>query len=77
MQASHFAVIPAEKCQHILGQVILVLGFQRANDAAVDRNVARVLGVGNVDKYVAGVHVRVEKRVAEDLGKKDLDAPSG
>nr|GFD13108.1 hypothetical protein [Tanacetum cinerariifolium] len=48
-----------------------------AHDAAVDGNVLRIPRRNGADEDVAGVHVGVEKAVAEHLGEEQLHATFG
>ena len=67
----HALVVAAEEGEEVARQVLLVDLGQRAHDAEVERDV--LLGPG-AHQDVAGVHVGVEKAVAEHLGEEDLDA---
>jgi hypothetical protein len=68
------AVVAAEEREKVFGEILLIELAQAADDAEVDRGIARILGIRDIDEYVAGVHVGVEKIVAEYLREKDIDA---
>ena len=70
MGFGHPFVVAAEEGKEVLGKIILVAVGQRADDAEIERDITAVCG----DKNVAGVHVGVEKTIAEYLGKKDFNA---
>src|SRR5690606_24104473 len=70
-------VVAAEEREEILGEIMLILVAQRADDAEVDRDVAGTLRVRDVDEDVPRMHVRMEEVVAEHLREEDLDAVLG
>ena len=70
MGFGHPCVVAAEEGKEVLGKIILVAVGQRADDAEIERDITAVRS----DKNVAGVHVGVEKTIAEYLGKKDFNA---
>ena len=77
MQLRHTAVVALEKGKQVARQIVLVLGSQAADDAAVDGDVLRGPRVHGADKNIAGVHVGVEEAVAEHLGEENLHATFG
>ena len=70
-------VVAIEHRQEILGQVVLIAGIERADDAEVDRGVARPARIVDQHEDVARVHVGVEEIVAEHLGEEDAHAVLG
>ena len=70
MRQRYTPVIAPKERQKVLRQIILVDGRQRAHDAEIERD---VLTRGR-NENVAGMHVGVEKAVAEYLGKKYFHA---
>ncbi|CWP22091.1 Uncharacterised protein [Neisseria meningitidis] len=66
-------VIAVEKGEEIDGEITFVVIGQRADDTEIEGDVAVVGGNQNI----AGVHIRVEKAVAEDLREKDFHAVIG
>ena len=66
-------VVLVEEGEKVFCQVGLVFVRQASDHCAVDRDVARVLRVGDVDEYVPGMHVRMEEVVFEDLREERLD----
>ena len=74
VQLGHAPVVAVEEGQQVLGQVVLVARVERADDAEVHRDIARVRRVVDHHEDVAGVHVGVEEVVAEHLGEEDLHA---
>ena len=65
-------VVATEEGKEILREVIFVGISQCADDAEIEGDIATVRG----DEDVAGVHVGMEKTIAENLGEKDFDAGS-
>ncbi len=51
----------------------MIARLQRTHDAEVDRGIARVLRVLDLHENIAGMHVGMEKIIAEHLREKDLD----
>ena len=72
VQPRDFAIVLIEEREQIARQVVLVLVGQRADDRAVDRDVARALRIGDVDEDVPRVHVGVEEVVDEYLREERL-----
>ena len=70
-------VVAVEKREEIFGEVALVFGTQRADDAEIDGRVLGPFGIVVQDENIAGVHVGVEEVVPEYLREKDLDAVFG
>ena len=70
-------VIAIEHREEILGEVVLVARIERADDAEVDRRIARIGRIVDEHEDVAGVHVGVEEVVAEHLREEDLHAVLG
>ena len=77
MEPGHLSVILIEEGQEVPRQVILINLRERTDDGAVDGDVARVGGVREVHKDIAGVHIGVEKVVLKNLGKERFHAPVG
>ena len=77
MQLRHLAVVALEEGHQVACQVVLVLGGQAADDAAVDGDVLRIARLPGADEDVARVHVGVEEAVAEHLGEENLHAAFG
>ncbi len=77
MQLRDAPVIALEECKQVTRQVILIFRGQAADDAAIDGDVLRAPRIDGADENVAGVHVSVEKAVAEYLGEEDLHAALG
>ncbi len=72
VQQRHAVVVTLEERQEVLRQVILVKLRQRPDDAEIQRDIAAE-GLGrHAHQDVAGMHVGVEKAVAEDLREEDL-----
>ena len=65
-------VVAVEHREEILRQIVLVARIERADDAEVDRRVARLLRIVDQHEDVAGMHVGVEEVVAEHLREEDL-----
>ena len=65
------AVVALEEGEEVAGEVELVARVERADDAEVDRGVARVRGIADVHEDVSRVHVGVEEVVAEHLREED------
>ena len=74
MQVDDLPVVSSKKCDQILCEIGLVLFAQATDDGAIQCDPLWILGVGDVDEHVAGVHVRVEEVVIKDLGKEGFDA---
>ena len=70
---SDAVVIAVEEGEEVDGKIALVVIGQRADDAEVKGDVAVVGG----DQNVAGVHIRMEKAVAENLREEDFHAVIG
>ena len=66
-------VVAVEKGEEVDGEIALVVVGQRADDAEIEGDVAVVGG----DQNVAGVHIGMEKAVAEDLREEDFHAVIG
>ena len=66
-------VIAVEKGEEVDGEIAFVVVGQRADDAEIEGDVAVVGG----DQNVAGVHIGMEKAVAEDLCEEDFHAVIG
>ena len=77
MQLGHTAVVAVEEGEEVLRQVALVFPVEGADDAAVDADPERILGVFERDEDVARVHVGVEEAVAEHLGEEHLHSALG
>ena len=77
MQGGNSCIVALEERDEILGQVMLVAGLQGADDAEIDRRVARVLGILGLHENISRMHVGMEKIVPKDLGKENLDAVLG
>ena len=77
MQLGHAAIIALEEGDQVARQVVLVLGGEAADDAAVDGNVLRTPRRAGADEDVAGVHVGMEETVAEHLGEEDFHTAFG
>jgi hypothetical protein len=77
VQLRHTAVVALEEGKQVARQIVLVLGREAADDAAVDRDVLRAPRVHGADENIAGVHVGVEEAVAEHLGEENLHATLG
>ena len=73
VQLGHTLVVAVEESDEVLREVILVGDGERAHDAEIQRHIAPVARHQNV----AGVHVGMEKTVAEHLRIKDLHAVAG
>ena len=73
------AIVAIEDRHEILGEVVLVLARQLADDAEIDRDEARVVLARRVavDPDVAGVRIGVEEVVAEHLGVEHAHAFRG
>jgi hypothetical protein len=67
-------VVAIEHRQEILRQVALVARLKRADDAEIDRRVARLLRVVDQHEDIARMHVGVEEVVAEHLREENLHA---
>ena len=63
-------VVATEKSDEIARQVSFVGLGQRTHDAEIERDILTVAG----DENIAGVHIGMEKAVAEHLGEKDFNA---
>ena len=70
VQLGDAPVVLVEDGHEVLGQVVLVLRRELADDAEIQHHEARILAPGRmvVDPDVAGVRVGVEEVVAEHLG---------
>ena len=77
MQLGDAPVIAIEKREEVFGQVALVVGRQRADDAEIHRQITRLLRVFSIDEDVPGMHVGVKEIVAEYLLEEDLDTAFG
>ena len=77
VQLCNAPIIAFEKGQKIFGEVVAIIARQRADNAEIDGNISRVIGLSRIDKNIAGMHIGVEKIVAKNLGKKDFHAPFG
>lgn len=77
MQLGHPAIVAIEEGEEVLRQVALVFPVEGADDAAVDADPERILGVLIGDEDVAWVHVGVEEAVAEHLGEEHLHPALG
>ena len=66
-------VVAVEKGEEVDGKIAFVVIGQRADDAEIEGDVAVVGG----DQNVAGVHIRMEKAVAEYLREEDFHAVIG
>lgn len=77
MQLGDAAVVTLEESDQVARQVVLVLGGQAADDAAVDGDVLRAPWFDSADEDVARVHVGMEEAVAEHLGEEYLHASFG
>src|ERR1700722_16327673 len=77
VQPRNPAAIAVEKRHEDFGQRVLVARLQGADNAEIDRRVARVLRIIDLDENIAGVHVGMKEIVAEHLREEYLDAVLG
>ncbi len=74
MQRRDPVVVALEEREEVLREVVLVEVRQRADDPEIERDIAPELRRIETHLDIAGVHVRMEKAVAEHLREEDLDA---
>ena len=73
MRLRHAFVIAAEEGEKILRQVVAIHIGKRAHDAEIERDIAPV----GRHQDVAGMHVGMEKTVAEHLGEENFHPGAG
>ena len=66
-------VIAVEEGEEVDGEVAFVVIGQRTDNAEIKGDVAVVSG----DQNIAGMHIRMEKTVAEDLREEDFHSVIG
>ena len=74
VQTGDASVVAVQKRHHITRQVGLVGLRQAADDGAVDGDITRLTGVGDVHEDVARMHIGVEEVVLEELREERLYA---
>ena len=73
MHLGNAFVITAEKRNEVLRKIMLVGVGQRAHDAEIQRDILAVCSYLDI----TGMHVRMEKSIAENLRIKDLHPVPG
>ena len=74
MQLGDPAIITVEERHKVAREVFQITRLEAANDAEVDRGVARIGRIFRQDEDIARVHVGVKEIVMEHLREKDLHA---